>query len=613
MNPDIFDFVKTKESEFETDEVQLGDNWYWNFRTHVQMIFHLKNGVFFTGENNWLRAFKNIMQPMLNLAYWTEDIEVKDVVFYTDNPNDRALSFIIKKYHDEVYVRENDLDTLFDDVTESDIDYGGALVQKTDKARPEVLQLNTIAFCDQTNIEGGALAFKHYFSPSKLKAMEKVGWGDSKKGANITIDELITLAQDTQGAVGVQAADNKKNKVTSKSIEVYIVRGDMPEAYLYDNNEMDKYCTQVQIVAFYMAKNKKKEGVILYRMKDDGESMMFHTSKPVEGRALGSGTGETLLQPQIWTNFLTIHKMNLLESASKIPLYTDDESYTERNRIQDMENLEVTTIQDGKRIFQVPTAAPSNITLMENSINEWYTHSQNTASANDPILGVEAASGTTFKGQERSVAQGRGIHDRRRGQRAKFIEKMYREWIIPDMVKEILNGTKFLATFTADEMRWISEELATKYVNQRIVDAVISGQEITDEMQTNMTALFKESFFKKGNKHMLEILKEDFVDVEISMGINIANKQKDIGMMSDKLLSIFQYIFANPGGFQQAMQIPALARSFQDILEYSGLNQSDFQSLTAPMNSPINTQPDPNAPTSTPAPTSMMPAPAVPA
>ena len=85
MTPDIFSYIKSEESRFETDEIQLGDNWNWNFRTHVQMIFHLKNGVFFTGENNWLRAFKNIMLPMLNLAYWTEDIEVKDVTFFTKN------------------------------------------------------------------------------------------------------------------------------------------------------------------------------------------------------------------------------------------------------------------------------------------------------------------------------------------------------------------------------------------------------------------------------------------------------------------------------------------------------------------------------------------------
>ncbi len=587
--PDIFSYIKQQESAFETDEVKLGDNWSWSFRTHVQMIFHLKNGIFFTGENNWIRAFKNIMLPMLNLAYWTEDIEVKEVTFFIENLTGRALSFLIKKYHDEVYVRENDLDTLFDEITESDLDYGGVLIQKTNTKRPEVIQLNTIAFCDQTDILGGTIAFKHHFSPDKLRAMKKNGWGDEKNGATISLDELITHASFEKAPSGMNST--KENTVPSKTIEVYLLRGALPEHYLEDNDNMEDWYNQVQVVAFYTAKNKNKEGVVLYRKKETEDTLLFHTSKKIEGRALGQGEGETLVHPQIWTNFLTIHKMNLLESASKIPLYTDDQSYANRNKIQDMENLEITTIEDNKRIYQVPTAAPSNIQLIQNATNEWFEHAQLTASAYDPVLGKEASSGTTFRGQERSVAQGRGLHDRRKGQRAKFIERIYREIIIPDIVKDILGGKKFLATLTGEEMTWISDQLATNEANKRVkesmFDAVRGGKPMMSEADRDQfVRTFKELFSKKGSKHLLEVLKDEFEGVEVKMGINIANKQKDLANVSDKILSIFQYIFANPQGFQQAMQIPALARSFQDILEFSGMNQSDFQSLLTPMNAP---------------------------
>ena len=120
-DPSIFSYIKTEEARFETEEVKIGDNWNWNFRTHVQLIFHLKNGIFFTGSNDYTtitRAFKNIMDPILNLSYWSEDIELKDVVFYIENRTGRILSFLIKKYHDEVYVKEHDLDTMFDEITE---------------------------------------------------------------------------------------------------------------------------------------------------------------------------------------------------------------------------------------------------------------------------------------------------------------------------------------------------------------------------------------------------------------------------------------------------------------------------------------------------------------
>lgn len=588
--PTIYQYIKSEENSFQTQKIQLGKNWFWNLKDHIELIFHLKNGQFYTGDNDWMRAFKNIMEPMLNLAYWTEDIDVKDVQFFIESDNGRALSFLIKKYHDERYVREHDLDTLFDEITESDVDYGGVMVQETNGERPEVLQLNSIAFCDQTDILGSPIAFKHYFAPDKLRQMSKLGWGKPENGATISLNELAMIASQEKTPAGSNAG--KKNQVPGKTVEVYITRGSLPAEYMEEGGGMEDWYGQVHVTAFYYDKDNKQQGVTLYRKKDEGDSLRFHTSQKVHGRALGRGVGESLLHPQIWTNFLTIHKQGMLEAAGKIVLYTDDPAYTDKNKVVDMNNLEITTIEDGKTIGQVPTAGVANIQLYANDIEMWYQHAQLGAAAFDPLLGKEQSSGTTFKGQERTVAQGRGIHDRRRGQRAKFIEQLYRDFIIPDMVREIKAGKTFLATLSAEEMTWVVDQLATNYANRRTVEAVIEAFEKgkpvpTAEDQAAFQQTFKEIFSKSGNQKLVEILDSEFKDVEVRIGINIAGKQKDLAMLSDKLLSIFQYIFANPAGFQQAMQIPALSHSFNSILEYSGINQADFASLLAPPQQPV--------------------------
>src|SRR3990167_1214858 len=209
-NPDIYSWIHAEETKFETDEIQLGTNWFWNFHSHVQLIFHLINGVFYTGANDWMRAFKQVMRPLIRLSLWTEDLEVKDVVFFIEDQGGRALSFLIKKYHDEVYVREHNLDTVFDEISESDITYGGVLVQKGTE-KPEVLPLQSIAFCDQTDMLGGPLFFKHYFTPSKLKEMSKFGWGEEKNGATITLEELCTLATYEKDSAGT--LNTRQNQV----------------------------------------------------------------------------------------------------------------------------------------------------------------------------------------------------------------------------------------------------------------------------------------------------------------------------------------------------------------------------------------------------------------
>jgi len=582
MNHDIFSYIKEEENRFHTEKVRIGENWHWSFKDHVQLLFHLKNGQFYTGENDYLRAFKNIMEPILNLAYWSEDIEVKDIVFFIENKNGRALSFLIKKYHDEVFIKQHNIDTFLDEITENDVDYGGVLVQKTNEPKPEVLDFLSIAFCDQTDILGGPIGFKFNFAPNKLRKMSKLGWGNEKNGANISIEDLILLAEHKKDPSGIQ--ETGENATTGKNIEVYVVRGTLPDHYLRDNGDYDYYCDQVQVVAFYRDEKGNKKGVCLYRKEEYESSLKFHTSKKVYGRALGRGVGESLIQPQVWTNFLEIHKMNMLEAGSKVPLYTDDESYANRNQIQDMENLEITTVADGKRIFQVPTVAPANVQLFDKSINDLYEHAQALGAAYDPLLGKEQASGTTFRGQERVVAQGRGFHDRRRGQRAKFIEEIYRDWIIPRLVKEITSGKEFLATLTSDEVQWVSEQLAENWANRQQIDALLNGEMPRDKEELKQEA--KIAFQKNGNRHILKILKDEFKDVEVKIGINVASKQKDLFGLTDKLLAIFQFVFTNPAGFQQVMQIPGMSGAFNDILEYSGINPVDFNAVAS-----MNVQP----------------------
>jgi hypothetical protein len=602
MPPSIFQYIKAQETAYQTDEMRIGDNWHWNMRNHIQMIFHLKNNIFWSGENNWLRAFKNIMEPILNLSYWSEQIELKDIVFYIEEEEGRVLSFLVKKYHDEVYSRKHNLDAMFDEITESDIDYGGVLVQKTTQPKPEVIPLNSINFCDQTDILGGPIGFRHYFSPDKLRSMSKIGWGKKSNGATATIEELITLAEPEKIVEGTQGY---KNKTSGKNIEVYIVRGNLPRAYLDDSDDMEDWFNQLQIVAFYPNKAGQMNGCVLYRKKEEEGSLKFFTSKEIYGRALGRSVGEALLHPQVWSNFLTIHKMNMLEAASKVPLYTDDPAYTQRQKIQDMENLEITTIEDGKKIYQVPTASPVNVQLFERSIDEWYTHAQTVGSANDPLMGKDAPSGTTFRGQNQTVQQGRGIHIKRLGQRAKFIEEIYRDEIIPEMVKEMNRGKTFLATLSSEEMTWVADQFAENYASKEQTSDVLNGRPPRDFEQLKQQCI--QDFQKKGNKHLFEILKGELSDVEIKMGIDIAGKQKDLHQLSDKVASILQTVIANPQNFVMALQIPGMADKFQDVLEFSNISQVDFATLIKKMNEqqlarpsqqnkPQSDQPQPSSP-----------------
>src|SRR3990167_9707095 len=259
----IFNYIKEEETSYQTREISVGENWNYNQYQHLSLSFHMKFGKYLNSSNDpkVKSPYYNIILPILEFRYAAEDRDVKDIIFETEDPEKQHLSFLIKKYWDDVFTVENNLDDFIDNAIEEKVDFGGCLVKKSIDAVPEVIPLQTIAFCDQTDILGGPIGFKFNFSPEALKRKAKLGWGEEKSGANITIEELITIASQEKETANTNQAANK-NQSTGKNIEVYIVRGTLPSAYL-KGHDMDSLINQVQVVGFY-TDEEGRHGVTLY-------------------------------------------------------------------------------------------------------------------------------------------------------------------------------------------------------------------------------------------------------------------------------------------------------------------------------------------------------------
>ena len=103
---DIFDYIKQEESRYQLP-VNILD-WEWCMKDHIKTSFFYKHGRLLTGNTDD-KPVKNITKPILNLQYRTEDMDVKDIFIYADDPAKYHLSFLIKKYHDDVFIKENNL------------------------------------------------------------------------------------------------------------------------------------------------------------------------------------------------------------------------------------------------------------------------------------------------------------------------------------------------------------------------------------------------------------------------------------------------------------------------------------------------------------------------
>lgn len=576
VNPyqDIYTYITAQESQFQTP-INLPGNWSWSFLEHCKLSYLYNHSQLSQGKGEFTPVV-NITKPILNLQHRAEDVDLKDVNIYVDDPELFHLSFLVKKYHDDVFVKENDLDTFFDELNVSRIDYGGGLSKATAKAR-EVVELHSIAFCDQTDILSGPIGIKHFYSPSQLKEMEKKGWGQEENGATASINEVIVLSRDNKRE---PQANNKDSKTPGNYIEVYEVHGDLPKRFLDAKDDSEDFVYQIQIVTYYQKENGKKEFITLYKAEEKTNPFKIIKRDPVYGRALGWGGAEELFEDQVWTNYDAIRIQDMLDAAAKTVMVTQDKQLAQRHPggLKDLDNMEFIYEEANGNTRQLDTF-PRNLALFEKSMDRKLQHAKDMGGSQDPLTGKESPSGTPFAALQAQILQGMGLHEYRRGQFAKHIEEIYMDDYLPKIAREITKGTKFLSELSSDEMEFVSERMANYEANQLILKSVLEGKEISQEEVDALKEEFKKNFLAGGNKKFIEILKDEFKDVKLKVKVNVASKQKNLPQMVDKLVNIMRFAISNPQGLAQLMQVPGFARIMKSILEYSDLDQLDFSGM----------------------------------
>jgi len=551
---DIYDFIQKGESAYQKP-INLEDGWDWSMKEHLRLSFLYLNSQFAEkNENRELRPNKNIILPMLNIQYRTEGFDVKDIELYVFNADFFYKSFLVKKYH-EKWALENFIDTFIDDIVESYVTYGGVLVRDTDENRPEVIDLRTLAFCNQTNILEYPFAIKHSFSPAKLRKMES--WGQDEAGATIDIETLITLV-------------SKEDKDT---IDIYEIHGTLPSEWLgkKKKDKDGKDVQQIQVVAFYKNDKDENVGVTLFRHKEPKLPFKFLSRDKVSNRALGRGGVEELFDAQIWTNYSEIQIMEMLELASKIFYKTTDPGFKTRNNLSNKKTGEVFTLQEGKDISPLDTA-PRSMVMFNNALDRWEQHAQRIGAASEGMLGETPASGTPFKLFEAQNIEAKSMHKYRQGKIAVFMDEIYRDWILTHIKNEILNEQDFLSELSADEMQNVMEAVVSRKAFEFQKEKVLNGEMIQEGEVEQRKESVKTQFLKGGNKKFIKILKDEMKDVKLDVMTNIAGKQKNLALMTDKLVNVLRQFISTP----QLRQDPEMIKILNVILESSGMSPIMF-------------------------------------
>ena len=564
----VFEYITEEETNFQSGNgVPVVGDWEFKMYDHIKKSVLFKYGQLETGDKD-NKPVENIILPILNVAYRLEDINVKDVEAYVNKASDYHKSLLVRKFHDK-WAREFELDTFFDEAKTEWIDFGLGLVKNNGKS-PEVVPLQRLAFCDQTDILSGPICEKHMYSPDQLLEMSGK-WDDE------AIDEAITMSRAEKANTQIQG---KKAKTPGQYIEVYELHGMFPEDWLKDNGDMDKYTRQLHVITYYQGEDIEKKGITLFK---GPESKLIYdavkrssSGKDPFGRACGYGGVEELLEPQVWHTYANIQLKEMLDQASQMIVATTDAALAKRTNLNDLVKGEILEVASGEEVKQL-VITPINWQVFDNWQAKNKLAAQTTGSANDPQLGVEPKSGTAMGLQELTVAQGQGIHEYRRGLFSTFMARLYKNWFLKFMVNKMKSGDEWLQELDLKELQWVADKMSKKQSEDKKIELILNGEEPNQADIDDYRESIKEQIFGEGNKQWLTILKDEFKDIPIDVHINIAGKQKDLANMTEKIVSFMRSIIQSP----QILQIPGMADLMNQVVEYSGLNPVDFSSLKA--------------------------------
>ena len=103
-------------------------------------------------------------------------------------------------------------------------------------------------------------------------------------------------------------------------------------------------------------------------------------------------------------------------------------------------------------------------------------------------------------------------------------------------------------------------------------------QEINEDLVNDFKAKEQANITKGGNKKFLKILKDEMKDISLSVMTNIAGKQKNLALLTDKLVNVLRQYIATP----QIRQDPEMTKILNTILESSGLSPIMFSPSQQP-------------------------------
>lgn len=572
----LFKEINMLMGEYQTRDIQIIEGLMYNQYRILKMCEFYANSRYIRdqaaqGVNKDQMGrdmpFYNIVNYRVTLAKVATDLDIKDILIESDEPEFYIQSMLLQK-EAYIWMKETDYAQFLNEMGQTRAKYGGVLIKKTmgkDKDNKESLTLDVVDWrnvsTDQIDIIGGAITETHYMSPVELMAKDDV-WSN--------VRETIEASKKAQSKA---AKYDQKNEVhNTDRILVREVTGQFPLSYFYDFNgesygDDDEYKYKLQ--HYFVADiNGKEFRLFSELLKEKDFPYKYLAWEKMPGRALGRGVTEDSEEAQVWTNDSVVNEKNAMDLAGKVILKTTSKQVGAN--ILEIDNGRIFEMEDGKELDTLQLA-PTALGEFGHQIEMWQSQVNDATSSYDANSGKQPPADTPYSQTALLNQVAAKPFDYRLEEAGIFVTEIFEDWVMPFLIKKLYAGHLLASDFSDEELQVIDDAFARARVNPLVIEQIMSGKIVTKEQYD--AAVQADMATMKGKKRFLEIPDGYFDDINAKVTVMTTGEQKNKAAILQSLSTILTTVMQtyNPQSQQFAiLQNPVMARIFGTILELSG-------------------------------------------
>ncbi|NCB03177.1 MAG: hypothetical protein EOM67_13645, partial [Spirochaetia bacterium] len=285
----------------------------------------------------------------------------------------------------------------------------------------------------------------------------------------------------------------------------------------------------------------------------------------IEGRALGLGIIEMLLDPQQRWNEIQNQKATSMKVASR-HIYQTRDAQIERNIMTD--------VLDGDIIKVMNEITPIDTT--ERNLGA-YTQEErvlmdvvrSNANAFESLTGENLPSGTPYRLGAMMAQQGGKLFEFIRENIGLFLEEVVKEWIIPEFDKNVTNEHIF-QLFDAETIEYIIEKDVNRRLNEAIKKYVMDTGFFPPKADLE---LLKQAEIDNNKGTLFLDIVKGYLKFDKDVEIDITGEANNLAGQVETISNLLQLLAQNP----QMVTMPETKKLFGKLLDTIGFSPALIQ------------------------------------